>query len=116
MDDTIVYVDTDDGLKRVMNNKKLYVKLLNKFINETYLNDLAAALDAKDLDKAQIAAHTIKGVAANLSLVELQKQALEVETQVKNKSVEPGALESFTNCYQTTLSEVDKVIKQYDGG
>ena len=115
MGDAIVYIDTADGLKRVMNNQKLYVRLLNKFKTETYLENLSDALNAADMEKAQIAAHTIKGIAGNLSLLELQKQALAVETQVKNNSVEPGVMESFAACYHETLTEVDKVIKEYGG-
>ena len=115
MAEPIVYIDPADGLKRVMNNKGLYVKLLNKFKNESYLVNLSDSLSAEDFEKAQTAAHTIKGVAGNLSLVELQKQAQEIESHIKNKSVETSVLESFTICYQETLIEVTKVIEEYGG-
>ena len=113
MADPIVYIDAADGLKRVNNNKSLYVKLLNKFKTETYFDDLSAALSIQDFDKAKASAHTIKGIAANLSLLELQKQALNVETQIKNNSLDPLALDSLAACYAETLAEIDKVIMQY---
>jgi HPt (histidine-containing phosphotransfer) domain-containing protein len=72
MADEKVYVDEADGVKRVMNNLKLYMKLLAKFRNENNLDELNTLLKAGDLEKAQGAAHTIKGLAGNLSLVELQ--------------------------------------------
>ena len=64
----VILIDIEDGVKRVMNNRKLYVKLLNKFKDGTNLNDLESGLAAGDMEKAQTAAHTIKGLAANLSL------------------------------------------------
>ena len=112
MADNVVYLDYADGIKRVMNNAKLYVKLLTKFKNDTKLDDLEAALAAGDLEKAQGAAHTIKGVAANLSLSELFKQSLELETQIKANAVDPGQMEIIKAAFAATLQEVDKVIAE----
>ena len=109
----IVYINEEEGKKRVMNNVKLYVKLLNKFKTDTNLNDLKAFVDAQDWEKAQAEAHTIKGIAANLSLMELFRQSLDVETQIKGKSLKEESLESLKTCFAETLTEVDKVINQY---
>jgi HPt (histidine-containing phosphotransfer) domain-containing protein len=115
MSDEVVYVNYEEGVKRVLNNNKLYVKLLAKFKTDTSLDDLGAALAAGDMEKAQTAAHTIKGVAANLSLMELYKQVLEIETQIKARSVKDGALEAVKNVYEETVKSVEKVIEQYGG-
>ena len=109
----IVYINEDEGKKRVMNNAKLYARLLTKFKTETNLNDLVAFAGAGDWEKAQAAAHTIKGIAANLSLTELFNQSLDVETQIKGKSLEAESLESIKICFTETLAAVDKVIAQY---
>jgi len=106
----VIYVDFADGVKRVMNNTKLYVKLLTKFRNDTKLDNLEATLVVGDLEGAQGAAHTIKGVAANLSLAELYKQTLELETQIKAKSVNPAQMETVKSVFAATIQEVDKVI------
>jgi HPt (histidine-containing phosphotransfer) domain-containing protein len=112
MADNVVYVDIADGTKRVMNNVKLYVKLLTKFKNDTKLDSLAAAVETGDWEKAQGEAHTIKGVAANLSLQELFKQSLELETQIKAKAVDPGQIETVQAVFTATLQEADKVISE----
>jgi HPt (histidine-containing phosphotransfer) domain-containing protein len=109
----VIYIDEADGIKRVMNNAKLYVKLLTKFKADTTLSDLSAALVAEDYEKAQVAAHTIKGLAGNLSLLELQKQALEIEGQIKAKAITPGAVDTIVSCHTETLAAVDKVIAKY---
>jgi HPt (histidine-containing phosphotransfer) domain-containing protein len=105
-----VYVDFADGVKRVMNNAKLYIKLLTKFKNDTKLDDLEAALASGGMENAQAAAHTLKGVAANLSLTELFHQILELENQIKAKAPNPEQMETVKSVFATTLQEVDKVI------
>ncbi|MDR2479239.1 MAG: Hpt domain-containing protein [Treponema sp.] len=112
MADEVIYVNAEEGAKRVMNNAKLYVKLLTKFKTDTKLDDLEAALAAGDLEKAQAAAHTVKGIAANLSLSELFKQTLELETQIKAKAVDSSQMETVKTAFAATLQEVDKVIAQ----
>ena len=108
-----VYINEEEGKKRVMNNGKLYAKLLTKFKEGTNLEGLEAAVAAADWGKAQTEAHTVKGVAANLSLTELYNQSLDVETQVKGQSISPESLTSLKVCFTETLAEIDKVIAKY---
>jgi HPt (histidine-containing phosphotransfer) domain-containing protein len=107
-----VYVDFEEGTKRVMNNAKLYVKLITKFRNENNLDELSAALGAADYEKAQTAAHTLKGIAANLSLTELFEKVRDLESQIKEKAVQDGAFETVKTVFDETVKEVDKVIAQ----
>ena len=109
----VVYINEEEGKKRVMNNAKLYAKLLTKFKTDTNLEDLVAFAVAQDWENAQAAAHTIKGIAANLSLTELFNQALDCETQIKGKSLNPESLENLKTCFTETLTAVDKVIANY---
>ena len=108
----VVYINEEEGIKRVMNNGKLYAKLLTKFKTDTKLDDLVAFAGAQDWEKAQAAAHTIKGIAANLSLTELYNQCLEVETQIKGKALNPGSLENLKTCFADTIVAVEKVITE----
>jgi HPt (histidine-containing phosphotransfer) domain-containing protein len=112
MTEGVVYINVEDGKKRVMNNAKLYVKLLTKFKADTNMDELNTAAGVQDWEKAQAAAHTIKGIAANLSLTELYKQSLDVETQIKGKALKSESLESLQNCFAVTLAEIDKVLAQ----
>jgi HPt (histidine-containing phosphotransfer) domain-containing protein len=109
-----VYVDFEEGSRRVMNNTKLYIKLLAKFRTDTNLDDLSAALAAGDYDKAQVAAHTIKGLSANLSLMELFEKTRDFESQIKEKAVQDGAFGIVKTTFEETVKEVDKVIAEHD--
>jgi len=109
----VIYINEEEGRKRVMNNGKLYAKLLTKFKADTNIDDLAASAEAEDWEKAKVAAHTLKGIAANLSLTELFNQALDVETQIKGKSLKTESLEKLKTCFAETVVQVEKVINQY---
>jgi HPt (histidine-containing phosphotransfer) domain-containing protein len=102
-----VYINFEEGVKRVVNNTKLYVKLLGKFKTDTNLDELSAFLISGEYEKAQIAAHTIKGLAANLSLTELFEKIRDLESQIKEKSVKPGALETVEGVFAETLTQID---------
>jgi len=112
MADGTVYLNFAEGVKRIMNNTKLYVKLLGKFKNDTKLDDLEAAVVSGDMEKSQAAAHTIKGLAANLSMTELFNQCLELENQIKSGSPKTEQLETVKNVFDATLREIDKVLAE----
>lgn len=113
MADNVVYINIEEGSKRVMNNTKLYSKLITKFKDDNNMAEIEAAVNAGDLEKAQTAVHTLKGLAANLSFTELYKQSLALETQIKEKNVNPDQLTILKVVFTETLSEIDKVISQY---
>jgi HPt (histidine-containing phosphotransfer) domain-containing protein len=108
-----VYVNQREGLDRVMNNAKLYAKLLGKFKDETKLDGLVAAVNAGEYEKAQTEAHTLKGIAGNLALTELYTQIMDLETQIKSGAVAPGALGRVGRCLTETFITIDGVLKQY---
>ena len=106
----VIYINEEEGKKRVMNNGKLYAKLLTKFKTDTNLNDLVDYVETQNWEKAQVVIHTIKGIAANLSLTELFNQSISAETQIKGKTLKQESLESLKSCFTETLVQVDKVI------
>ncbi|MDR2543348.1 MAG: Hpt domain-containing protein [Treponema sp.] len=125
----VIYIDVEEGLKRVMNNSALFAKLLVKFKDYTHLSEIEAAMAEGDMEKALNSAHTVKGLAANLSMIELYKHVQELETQIKTeleaqmkaetvnkdtfKDLLDDLLKVIKDIYNKTMQEADKVIKQY---
>jgi len=109
---SIVYIDQEDGKKRVVNNAKLYAKLLGKFRDETKLEPVFSALEAGNYELAQSLVHTIKGITANLSIKDLNEKIIEFESQIKAKSVDPQTIEAVKASFAATLPEVEKVIAE----
>lgn len=108
-----VFINFEEGVKRVMNNKPLFVKLLGKFASDASIKEFDAALTEKDFEKAKVIVHTLKGVAANLSLTELNKHTIELEVQLKNGKADSDMITMFKNVYSETKDEVQKVIVQH---
>jgi HPt (histidine-containing phosphotransfer) domain-containing protein len=105
-----VLINQEEGLKRMMNNKKLYSRLLNKFKTGTNLDDITSSIAAQDFEKAQIAAHTLKGISGNLSLTALYEQSVAIESQIKGRSLDENAVTALTNCFNDTMKAIDEVL------
>jgi len=101
-------IDIEAGLKVTQNNAKLYRKLLLKFLDkqadfaETFKN----AWENDDLQAAKIAAHTLKGVAANLGMMDVRTCASALEKAVKES----------TENVETLLDEVSAKLKPVFAG
>ena len=113
MAENIVYVNVEEGSRRVMNNIKLYVKLLGKFMEDKSMSQIDEALNNNDLASAQNLIHAVKGLAANLSLTDLYKHSVELETQVKAGAVDRQQVDNFKDSHARKLTEVEKVIAKY---
>ena len=71
-------VDVDGALARLMQNEGLLTRLLRAFLQDTNFAQLQQALAARDGKAAFAAAHTLKGVAGNLSMKDLFARVSEV--------------------------------------
>jgi HPt (histidine-containing phosphotransfer) domain-containing protein len=90
-----------DAMGRLMNNKKLYEKLLKRFEAEygDFYEKLKGAVDGENFEDAVHLAHTMKGLAGNLGAESLNAVSLEVETICKSGKATPElapALERFS--------------------
>ena len=70
-------IDVDDALARLMQNEGL-LRLLSAFLQDGNFARLQEALAKGDVSGAFTAAHTLKGVAGNLSLRDLFARVSEV--------------------------------------
>lgn len=68
-------IDVAEAAARFMNNEGLMMRFLLKFPQDPNFEALRQALAAGDAQGAFTAAHTLKGVAGNLSLKEVYAQA-----------------------------------------
>ena len=84
------YMNVEDAMGRLGNNKKLYAMLLKKFNGTAMLEDLKNKLSGGDVVGSQSQAHTIKGLAANLSLQDLREKAEAVELALKKSGTTDG--------------------------
>jgi two-component system sensor histidine kinase/response regulator len=78
-------LDCSDGLRRVANNRKLYLKLLRQFasLQADAPARIAAQLQAGEREAAERTAHTVKGVAGNLGAGPVQSAAGALESALR---------------------------------
>lgn len=63
--------DYRETMRRFMNKEAMYIRFLDMLFQDTSLEKLGRALDSGDMTGAFEAAHTLKGVSANLGLTPL---------------------------------------------
>jgi len=104
------YVDVQDALKRLGGNLDLYKRLLNQFAGGNHIDPIKEALDTGALEEASHLIHTLKGVAANLSLAKLAEHARKLEADVKSNLDHTNAFAELKNVYHITSQEISKIL------
>jgi two-component system sensor histidine kinase/response regulator len=81
----IAGVNVANGLNRVAGNRSLYLRLLSQFVSQqaSAATQIAVALDAGDRKLAERIAHTVKGVAGNLGISDVQFAAQKLEKAIR---------------------------------
>ena len=109
------YINVDEGLKRVANNKKLFLMLLDKFVKDTRIDALETELKNGNSEAAAVVAHTIKGVAGNLSLSAIFTEVQQLEAQIKAGQDVSEGLAAFKVTVGKTLENIDLLKKEFTG-
>ena len=99
-----------DALERLVNNKNLYKRLLDKFAAGyvDFEEKVLEAFDEDNFEDAMHLAHTMKGLAGNLGADVLQEASLVLEHIARGGSKTPeldGALEKFKIELRRALKE-----------
>jgi PAS domain S-box-containing protein len=105
-------LNMDDGLRRVLGKKSLYLSMLRKFIDgqkfvTTQIND---ALEDSNWQTAERFAHTLKGVSGNIGAVNLQQMAEKLESAIKDHETREKIdllLEILTRLLETLISQLE---------
>jgi two-component system sensor histidine kinase/response regulator len=83
-------LDTRDGLSRVGGNRRLYLDLLRRFVDEQQgsMTRAGEALAAGDPAAAERLAHSLKGVAGNLGARHVQDAASRLEKAIRERAAD----------------------------
>ena len=105
------YVDVEDALNRICNNKMIYKKLLGTFKTSLQYDQLCGEIAAGDMETAVRTAHSIKGVTANLSLKAAYEKSVIVEAGLKEGRVDENELKELGDVLATTVLCTDYLIE-----
>jgi CheY-like chemotaxis protein/HPt (histidine-containing phosphotransfer) domain-containing protein len=104
-------IDVYDGLGRLMDNKKLYLMSLEKFLENNAASELVSYLSSGNLSKTAQTAHALMGVSGNLGLAVLYNATSKIESLAKNNADPSQLLESFQQATETTKECINKLIE-----
>ncbi len=109
----ITGIDLADGLKRVAGNRRLYHELLSQFAKKQVdaATQISAALDSRDPRLAERIAHTVKGVAGNLGVVQVHAAAEKLERAIREASDSvPALLDQFAIVLRIHTTAIDQAL------
>jgi signal transduction histidine kinase/CheY-like chemotaxis protein/HPt (histidine-containing phosphotransfer) domain-containing protein len=105
--------DLTAGLSRLMDNERLYRKLLVDF-GVQYAGtagEIRQALDAKDFNQAHSLVHNLKGLAGNLAATDLQAAAVAMETLVKGQAAETASDQELNRKLKDLESALEQTLE-----
>ncbi len=101
-----VGINLETGLERFVGNESLFIDFLKKFPYDSSYNKMAAELNKKSCEEAYKAAHTLKGVAGNLSLDRLYKRMIPLVEALRK-----GKLEEANSLYGAVKESYDEIVE-----
>lgn len=107
-------IDYVDAMDRMGDNADLYKKLAMKYLDNTCMADLTAAMDVADYDEAYKAAHTLKGASGNLSFDVLYKASAATSDALRQGESE-AAKELLPDVKAAHDKVIDGLVKWQDG-
>lgn len=106
------YVDTRAALERLGGNRALYHKTLRLFLQSDEPQKLENSLAQQNYAAAALAAHSIKGMAANLSLPALHAQSTRLTQQLRQGYPLPQTLQAYRDTLRQTCEYIRQVLQQ----
>lgn len=114
--DDMYGIDVQGALKRVAGNQKLYLQLLEQFV-DSYSDSgekLSRAIETGQKTEAESIAHSVKGVAGNIGAQALAAAAADVELIIRDGGEPKSALTFYQETLKNTLLILEKVVVKPD--
>ena len=103
-------VNTEEGLRRLMNNETFYLRLVNMALDDAGFGKLSDAVGNDDRKAAFEAAHALKGVLGNLSLIPMYEKVSEMTELLR-----AGKDADYALLLRQLLEQRDELIRLREG-
>lgn len=107
-------IDYDDAMDRFGGNAELFFRLAGKYLDSDSYARLVSAMEMHDFDEAYRQAHSLKGVAGNLSFVKLYNVAAEIAGNLREG--EYVAAESYLPDVEAAHNRVVEALGKLEAG
>lgn len=98
-------VDANQGIRRFNNNAEMFEKFLMSFPEDPHFDDMVDSLQKRDVKAAFLAAHSLKGIAGNLSLIRLHERLIPLVEVLRadNFPEDPKLITEVTEAYREVV-------------
>lgn len=105
-----------ESVKHRISKDEIIEKFVIKFLSEPSFDNLCSALEREDYDEAFRAAHSLKGVCANLAFIRLEKSTSDLTELLRHSDEVPvdkerckEAFENVSVDYNTVMEAIRKL-------
>ena len=96
------YMDYDTALGRLGGKVKLYIRLLQQFLDSGYYKKLEDAFSSGNEEEFSVMAHSVKGVSSNLSLMEIFSYCVKLEANIHSGTDSSEDMAALKEVFETT--------------
>lgn len=104
-------VDMNTVMSRFMGNETLYIKFLMRFVEDENFRNMQSMFQQGNLEEAFKAAHTLKGLIANLGLDGIMRSVTTITERLRN-----GNTEGVSELMQQAEWEYEKIMDILNAG
>ena len=105
-----VGINIDSAMERFLDDEEMYFEFLVEFFEDDLMGKLQNAVNNNQIKEAFDAAHTLKGVCANLSIDSMNKIVNPMVEVLRNNSLE-GVPEDVAELFKT-YEQIACVVKE----
>ncbi|MDR2909541.1 MAG: Hpt domain-containing protein [Oscillospiraceae bacterium] len=108
------YINLEDGIGRVMGNRKLYRRMLKLFLEAKEPAELENAIAEGNSTAAGEAAHAIKGMTGNLGMRPLFDLSSRLTEECRNGTADPDTVAAFQEALRGTREEAAAAAEELE--
>lgn len=107
--------DVETTLKRFMGKESMYMKYVMRFLDDENFDKIRESLKSQDYEAVFSAAHTLKGVTANLGLNPINAAASEMSELLRGKAaadVDAAGVEAVFTELAEAYERIRKILEE----
>ena len=107
-----VIISVEEGIKRVVNNRSLYIRLLKSFKGREMVEQIIRAAQKEEYKEGTGTCHALRGTAANLAMHPLADITKKVEDRMAAGESPEDLLPSLKESIEEVEAAIAEIIKE----
>ncbi len=105
-------IDMEQGMFLFADNEQLFKKFLKKFYENysDYMDKIIYFKENNDHENLAFAIHTLKGTSSQICAVNLNRETVELEKKIENKTFTNQDIKNLGNRLNTTMNAINSIL------